>query len=172
MENKKNTEKKSNKKVIIIIVAAVIVLAAATVLILALNGVFSPKSEPSNGVVGVISDNWDPGIEQTDGEAKKGTQIPGYSTAEMTAGDTSLKLSIGNPKDNKVGMYATLKLGDGTVLYKSELLKPGQGLTEVPLDKTLEKGEYDAIVEYQCVVLDENNTPLNSAESGFKLIVK
>ena len=166
-------EKKSKKKALIIIVAAVLLIAAATAAILYACGVFTPKQhEKGEGVVGVISDDWDPGIEETSGEPKKGTQIPGYSRAEMNAGDTSLKISIGNPKENKVGMFATLKLDDGTELYKSELLKPGQGLAEVPLNKTLEKGTYDAMVVYQCVALDEKNTPLNAAESGFKLIVK
>ena len=89
----------------------------------------------------------------------------------MNAGDTSLKISIGNPKENEVGFFASLELEDGTVLYESELLKPGQGLTEIPLSKTLEKGTYNAKVVYHCVSLDEAHTPLNSAESGFVLIV-
>ena len=170
MKEKPATDKKSKKKVIII-VAAVVVLAAAAVLTLWFCGVFTPKTEPANGVVGQITDDWDPGVEQPT-SAKSGTQIPGYSNAEMNAGDTSLKMSIGNPKENKVGFFASIVLDDGTVLYESELLKPGQGLTEVPLSKTLEKGTYDAKVVYQCVALDEKNTPLNSAESGFTLIVK
>lgn len=163
------TENKSKKKAIIIIVA-VVLLAAAAVAALYFCGVFTPKVEPSNGVVGKITDDWDPGVEEPTG-AKSGTQIPGYSSAEMKAGDTSLKLSIGNPKDNQVGFFASLVLEDGTVLYESPLLEPGQGLTEVPLSQTLEKGTYNAKVVYRCVVLDEENTPLNSAESGFTLIV-
>ena len=134
---------------------------------------FTPKKPPveNDGVVGVITDDWDPGIEKPTQAQKPGTQIPGYSYAEMNAGDTTLKLSIGNPKENEVGMFATLKLKDGTVLYESPLLNPGQGLTDVPLLQTLEKGSYDAIVVYQCVTLDEKHTPLNAAESGFTLVV-
>lgn len=90
----------------------------------------------------------------------------------MNAGNTSLVLSIGNPKVNKCGFYATLKLEDGTMLYESELIKPGYGMTEVPLNKPLEKGNYTAMVVYKCVTLDKEHTPLNSAESEFKLIVK
>jgi len=168
-EAKSNTENKSKKKAIIIIVA-VVLIAAATVAALYFCGVFTPKTEPANGVVGRITDDWDPGVEEPTG-AKSGTQIPGYSSAEMKAGDTSLKLSVGNPKDNKVGFFASLVLEDGTVLYESELLKPGQGLTEIPLSKTLENGTYNAKVVYRCVALDEDHTPLNSAESGFTLIV-
>ena len=170
MKEKSATDKKSKKKGIII-VAAVVILIAAAVLTLWLCGVFTPKSEPANGVVGRISDGWDPGIEEP-ASSKSGTQIPGYSSAEMNAGDTSLTLSIGNPKDNKVGFYASLVLEDGTVLYESPLLEPGQGLTEIPLTETLEKGTYTAKVVYRCVALDEEHTPLNSAESGFTLIVK
>lgn len=83
-----------------------------------------------------------------------------------------LFLSVGNPKANNCGFYATLKLEDGTELYKSELLKPGYGLTEIPLSQTLKSGEYTAILYYRCVTLDEEQAPLNSAESEFKLIVK
>ena len=163
-----------NKKSLIIIFAALLLVAAATIGILIFSGAFSApeKQNKGEGVVGIISDDWDPGVEETNGQPKKGTQIPGYSIAEMNAGDKTLKLSIGNPKDNKVGMFATLKLEDDTVLYESPLLKPGQGMTEVPLNESLEKGEYNAKVVYQCVMLDEKNTPLNAAESGFKLIVK
>lgn len=167
-------KKKSKKKIIIIISAAVLVIAAA-VMIMAICGVFDPPKpkEEAKGVVGVITDDWDPNVEpDPSSDQKSGTRIPGYSSAEMNSGDTSLKLSIGNPKENKVGMFAELQLEDGTVLYQSPLLSPGQGLTDVPLNKTLDKGTYNAKVVYRCVLLDEKNTPLNAAESGFKLIVK
>ena len=167
MENKKG-----NKKIVIIaiIIAAVILIGTAGVLIF--SGVFSPKIDNEHkGVVGVISDDWDTGLKEESSETKPGTRIPGYSTAEMKEGDTTLTLSIGNPKANSVGFFATLKLQNGDVLYESELLEPGQGLTEIPLTHTLSKGTYDAAVVYKCVLLDEENTPLNAAESGFELIV-
>ncbi|MGN0476318.1 MAG: hypothetical protein ACI4HM_03170 [Ruminococcus sp.] len=168
-----NTSKSKKKPLLIIIVTLLIVGA------LAVGGYFVyekffPKEQPtaSMGVVGKISDGWDTGIEDETKPKKTGIQIPGYSSAVMKSGDKTLTLSIGNPKANKCGFYATLKLEDGTVLYKSQLIKPGYGLTEVPLNKTLEKGNYTAMVVYECVTLDKEHTPLNSAESEFKLIVK
>ena len=154
----------------ILILAAVCVLAAAGVMVY--QKYFSRQSTDSNGVVGKVSDGWNTGLEKEPAPHKKGIQIPGYGSAEMKAGDKSLQLSIGNPEANECGFYATVKLEDGTVLYQSELLEPGYGLTEVPLSRTLEAGEYTAMVFYQCVTLDEEHTPLNSAESEFKLIVK
>lgn len=163
---------KSKKKLLIIIIVILIIAALVVGGVVVYNNFFAEQPSVSDGVVGKISSDWDTGMEDETSPKSKGTQIPGYSTAEMKAGDTSLHISIGNPKSNECGFYATLKLEDGTVLYKSELLEPGYGLTEVPLSKTLEKGEYSAIVYYECVTLDEEHTPLNSAESEFTLIVK
>ena len=167
------TKEKSKKKLLVIIAVILVIAALAVSGVVVYNSFFQKQpTTPSKGVVGVISDGWDTGLEEETAQPSSGIQIPGYGTAVMTAGDKSLHLSIGNPKDNNCGFYATLKLEDGTVLYESELLKPGYGLTEVPLNQTLEAGEYTAIVVYKCVTLDEEQTPLNSAESGFKLIVK
>ena len=52
------------------------------------------------------------------------------------------------------------------------MLEPGSGITDIPLSKNLEKGEYKAMVLYECVTLDDDHKPLNSAESQFTLIVK
>lgn len=163
---------KSKKKLFIILIIILIIAALAVGGVVVYNNFFAEKPSASDGVVGKISSDWDTGSKDETAPKSEGTQIPGYSTAEMNANDTSLHISIGNPKTNKCGFYATLKLEDGTVLYKSELLKPGYGLTEVPISETPEKGEYTAMVLYECVTLDEKHTPLNSAESEFKLIVK
>ncbi len=174
-------ENKNNKaKILIIVITAVILSAAAAAMgVLTMTGFFDKTdqtdSDKPEGVVGIIRDGWDPGIEVSDNdssEQKKGTQIPGYSDVEMKEGDTTLNLSVGNPKENHVGLIATLKLEDGTVLFTSGLMKPGQGIDELPLSQTLEKGVYDAMVFYQCVSLNDANTRLNAAESRFKIIVK
>lgn len=167
------SKSKKNIGVVMIIILLILALVVAGAIIyINLNSQEEPVN--SEGVVGRISDGWDTGLEEEeqDSSVSGGTQIPGYGTAEMNYGDDSLYLSIGNPKANQCGFYATLKLEDGTVLYKSELLEPGYGLTEVPISVKLEKGEYTAMVEYQCVVLNEEHTPLNTAESEFTLIVK
>lgn len=166
------SKEKSKKKLVILIIIVLIVMALVVSGVVVYNNFFAEPPTASDGVVGKISNGWDAGLEDETSPQSAGIQIPGYGTAKMKSGDTSLHLSIGNPKANKCGFYATLKLEDGTILYKSELLKPGYGLTEIPLSQTLEKGEYTAIVLYECVNLDEEQTPLNSAESEFVLIVE
>ena len=170
MENKNEN---SNKKGLITAIVIIILIAVLSIGgIMAYQHFSAEKEKDSKGVVGKISDGWDTGIEEESQQPKQGIQIPGYGIAVMEEGDTSLVLSVGNPKANNCGFYATLKLEDGTELYKSELLKPGYGLTEIPLSQTLKSGEYTAILYYRCVTLDEEQAPLNSAESEFKLIVK
>ena len=170
MENKNEN---SNKKGLITAIVIIILTAVLSIGgIMAYQHFSAEKEKDSKGVVGKISDGWDTGIEEESQQPKQGIQIPGYGIAVMEEGDTSLVLSVGNPKANNCGFYATLKLEDGTELYKSELLKPGYGLTEIPLSQTLKSGEYTAILYYRCVTLDEEQAPLNSAESEFKLIVK
>lgn len=165
----KNTNKKS------VVISALFIFILFVIAVVMFRVMKPEEAKNANGVAGKIVDNWDTGIpEQTDEPEEStsgGIQIPGYSKAEMEEGDTQLHLSIGNPKENNCGFYVTVRLENGTVLYKSELLKPGYGLTEIPLEQTLNKGTYDAEVFYECVTLDEDASPLNSAISKFQLIV-
>ena len=165
----KNTKKKS------VVISALFIFILFVIAVVMFRVMKPEDAKNANGVAGKIVDNWDTGIpEQTDEPEEStsgGIQIPGYSKAEMEEGDTQLHLSIGNPKENNCGFYVTVRLEDGTVLYKSELLKPGYGLTEIPLEQTLNKGTYDAEVFYECVTLDEDASPLNSEISKFQLIV-
>ncbi len=167
--------KKTKKKTLIITIILVVIVLALAVstffIIKSMNNSNNEEQTDSEGVVGRISSGWDTGISKPNDSSQSGVQIPGYSMAEMNEGDTQLHLSIGNPKENTCGFYATLELEDGTVLYKSELLEPGCGLTEVPLTQTLKKGKYDAVVRYDCVTLGEKHNPLNSARSKFTLVV-
>ena len=165
----KNTNKKS------VVISALFIFILFVIAVVMFQVMKPEDAKNANGVAGKIVDNWDTGIpEQTDEPEEStsgGIQIPGYSKAEMEEGDTQLHLSIGNPKENNCGFYVTVRLENGTVLYKSELLKPGYGLTEIPLEQTLNKGTYDAEVFYECVTLDEDASPLNSAISKFQLVV-
>lgn len=167
-----NIKEKPKKKLFIALIVILIIAVLGVGGVIVYNCFFAEDPTPPKGVVGTVTDGWNTGLEDESTTQGLGIQIPGYDTAVMNEGDTSLVLSIGNPKSNNCGFYATLKLEDGTELYKSELLEPGYGLTEVPLSQTLKAGEYTAIVYYQCVTLDEEHSPLNSAESEFTLIVK
>lgn len=163
MKNKKN-------RILLLVIAALAVVVVILLVILLMPHAPEKGSE-GTGVAGVISDGWDTGIS-SGGTESKGIQIPGYRDARMKEGDKTLRLSIGNPKDNEAAFYATVELEDGTVLYRSELLEPGFGMKEIPVSEDLKKGEYSAYVIYQIVSLDEAHTPMNTARSAFTLYVE
>lgn len=85
--------------------------------------------------------------------------------------DKQFMESIGNPADNDCIFVIVLKLEDGTKLFESQELKPGEGLENITLDQELEAGEYQAVIEYKCYSL-EDKSPLNGGSAEFKLYVK
>lgn len=167
-----STKTKSNKRYMIVLLLIALSIIVGYMVYLMFSSQ-KPEEEKAQGVVGKIVDGWDDGISEDPNKSseQKGTKIPVYSAAYMKEGDTSLVLRVGNPPENSVGLIATVRLEDGTVLYTSPVLKPGQGLEEIPLEKTLSKDEYKAEVYYKCVLLNEEHTPLNAAVSAFTLIV-
>ena len=115
---------------------------------------------------------WDDGIDTEEPrEITENILVPGYSGAEMKAGDTTLSLRIGNPEENTCYLQATLQLEDGTVLYESGLLEPGTGFEQIELNQTLEAGTYEALVHYQGYSIDEERSELNASDSAFTLTV-
>lgn len=113
---------------------------------------------------------WDDGIDSDEPEEER-ILVPGYSGATMAAGETTLRLRIGNPGENKCYLTATLMLADGTLLYESGLLEPGTGFEQVELNQTLEAGTYEAMVHYQGYSMDEARSELNGSDSAFTLTV-
>lgn len=162
-----------NRKTLILIIV-IIALAAAIAVLLVILLTKKPATEQpdsSKGISGVIEEGWGDEIEPVEAE-ESDVRIPGYVSARMKEGDTTLHLSIGNPKENDVGLIARVELEDGTLLYESELLKPDFGIEDIPLLTSPKKGTYKAFVIYQIVSLDDDQTPMNSARSGFTLTVE
>ncbi len=124
-----------------------------------------------NAYVDTNAVDWDDGIEDDTSDTAESMVIPGYNGAQMTAGDTVLELSIGNPAENTCYLQATLELEDGTVLYESGLLEPGTGYEEIELEQTLEAGTYEAVVHYQGYTMEDEPTALNSCDSALTLTV-
>lgn len=168
--------KESSKKRIywtLIGILALLLLAGAAWMIYSCLAGQNKKPAGSNASVDADASAWDDGIdsgEQT-GEITDNILVPGYSGAEMKAGDMTLNLRIGNPEENTCYLQATLQLEDGTVLFESGLLEPGTGFEQIELTQTLEAGTYEAWVHYQGYSMDEEQELLNGSDSAFTLTV-
>ena len=99
--------------------------------------------------------------------------IPGYEMLELKAGTKKQALRLPNPPQNCCYFKIALLLEDGTLLWESNLIKPGSTSKPIVLSKALAKGTYpNAILRYSCYRMDDVCSPLNGAETKLTLWVK
>lgn len=109
----------------------------------------------------------------TEIEKPESIAIPGYEGLELQADTKKQTLSLPNPAQNACYFQISLYLEDGTLLWQSELIEPGETSDPIRLSMPLEKGTYpNAVLRYSCFTLDSSMTPLNGAEMKLTLRVK
>ena len=102
-----------------------------------------------------------------------GIAIPGYSTIYLDEGSTEAEVTLTNPESNNVYFEISFYLPDtDETIYTSKLIKPGQSIYEIDLDKALAAGEYDLTVKYATYAMNDDYTPMNGAEVNCKLVVE
>ena len=118
-------------------------------------------------------------LSDTKGEGKtdvvkndSSISIPGYEGLTLSANTKKQKVSLPNPAENTCYFVITLSLEDGTVLWKSDYIEPGETSKPIKLTTKLSAGNYPALMKYECFKLDESKTPLNGAEIKLTLRVK
>lgn len=97
--------------------------------------------------------------------------IPGMESMTFPAGSRTVSTRLYNPEDNPCYFEIAIVLEDGTELYRSDMVSPGQELYEIELSQALAAGEYSAVLQYSTYSLDEAHTPMNGADVPFTLYV-
>ena len=98
--------------------------------------------------------------------------VTAYETIQLKADTLEQSVRFENPLQNNCWLVITLSLEDGTVLWKSEELIPGQVVRSITLNQPLAAGEYEnAVLSYQHWTYDEEKLPLNGAETLVTLTV-
>ena len=99
--------------------------------------------------------------------------IPGYEGITLKADSLKQTVALKNPEQNSCYFVITLFLEDGTILWKSDYIKPGETSSPIVLTQSLEKGNYtNAVLQYSCFKMDSEKTQLNGAETKLTLRVK
>ncbi|MBQ8025524.1 MAG: hypothetical protein IJ259_03780 [Oscillospiraceae bacterium] len=92
--------------------------------------------------------------------------ITAYESLALKADTPEQSVRFDNPIENNCWLVITLSLEDGTVLWKSEELQPGQVVRSITLNQSLAAGEYEnAVLRYQHWTYDAEKEPLNGAET-------
>ena len=101
------------------------------------------------------------------------THLPAYGELTFKAGTKEQDNVLQNPGENTCLIRISLILQDGTVIYQSELVKPGYYTQPITLVAPMERGIYrDATMKYECFTDDEAQTPLNGATTKLDITVQ
>lgn len=116
-----------------------------------------------------------PVIGQT---SQPGVAIPGWGTMTIRADVTTIdNVDFYNPTENSGLYYLTFELKIPSsdrkgyeTLYQSDLIPPGLHIQTITLNRSLEKGTYDAVIHVQPYRMKDNSTT-NNADMKTTLIV-
>lgn len=99
--------------------------------------------------------------------------IPGYEGITLEADSVQQSLCLSNPPQNTCYFVIALYLEDGTMLWKSDYIKPGEESEPIVLNQKLQEGTYHgAFLQYSCYAMDNEQTQLNGAKTKVTLRVK
>jgi len=96
--------------------------------------------------------------------------VPGFE--KLTAEQGTIHSSgISNPAKNECYIIVSMIMPDGSEIYHSGILAPGQELDSITFPYPLDSGVYEGVItRYSCYALDTMQ-PLNGADVTFTLEV-
>ena len=154
----------SGQKILIICLALLLIAAIGVIVWLVSKSGSGPGNNPEPEGVAQTSTS-DPGGLVVP-ERPEMIDITAYESLELKADTLEQSVRFDNPLQNNCWLVITLSLEDGTVLWKSQELQPGQVVRSITLNQSLAAGEYEnAVLRYQHWTYDAEKEPLNGAET-------
>lgn len=110
------------------------------------------------------------GMENTDPET---IALPGVSRIEMEAGTARVDFPLVNPEGNTCYMKYTIRDAQtDEVLYRSGMIEPGKAVLSFDLNRPLEAGTYNILLQVETSDLNDYTVQLNGAEIPAELEAK
>lgn len=98
--------------------------------------------------------------------------VPGYDYISMKAGEKTIPARLYNPEGNYCLIKAAIILPDGTEIFRSDMIDPGDSLDKIELSQSVPAGKYErTILRYSCYTPGDQRQ-LNGADVLFTLEVK
>lgn len=164
VESEKTEENSAKKSFTLnVILSFLLLVAVAVIVVLVWNR--RPSESPDETT---ISEQSEPVEKLTDS-----INIPGYVLLTFNEGELTQNFAVPNPEENTCFFKISLVLSDGTVLWTSDMVAPGENSGNIVLSKTMEKGDYpDAILKFECFTDEAGTQALNGAETNLTIRVK
>jgi hypothetical protein len=96
--------------------------------------------------------------------------VPGFERLTVR-GQTLFADNISNPARNDCYFIVVISLADGTEIFRSGILAPGQSVGTAELAHTLTPGIYENVIARYSAYARENLQPLNGADVKFLMEV-
>lgn len=177
-ESKRNPERKLNIKADILIGLSIVII----LLLLLCKGCQASEGKTSGPTIPTAHVTTDviqgdiPELTDTELDALMQSQtddsmftVQAVSTGSIQAGSTQLQLTVANPQNNTHACRFDLLI-DGENLYTSPTLQPQTYIQSMDLNRTLDPGEYTAIVRYS--ILSDSGDVTGVTEVEVKVICK
>lgn len=162
-KGKYQAESQKNQKPVIVLLTVAVVLLAA-ILALTVNRPQKQQAKLPNGEE----------IQQSGPVEKKpdSIAIPGYERISLKADCKEQEIGFPNPAQNTCYFQISLILEDGTTLWQSELVKPGEISKSITLNEPLAAGVYpNSLLKFDCYTMDGNMRSLNGAATKMTIHV-
>ncbi len=99
--------------------------------------------------------------------------VPGYEVLTLKANSLQQEIALSNPPQNTCIFIISLYLEDGTLLWQSDEIKPGEQSSPIRLIQPLKAGTYaNARLVYSCYTDDAQRRQLNGADMKLNLRVQ
>lgn len=158
-------------RIVMICIGVIVLLGGLLVYVLTKK---EPPGQDTGNVSATVIDpdakDWDI-PEHSSGGVTEGIEIPGYGDLVFVPGQKTQQLEVGNPSSNNCYFIISIVVDDDREIYRSGLIKPRSGLTEIELSHMLEPGDYQAKMRYECYTFDEEKKPLNNTVVDFSIHV-
>ena len=171
LENNEEGKGKGNKKRIAIIAVVVAVVVAAFLLL-------SPHEPEASSIKDAATTTQ----EQLDEEAMKSRlwisvantiyADSATDTCYATDKDGNKITVLDNREENSRDISYTVTLEDGTEIYQSEIIKPGEGIESPKLSQHLDPGTYSIIATAQGYDAESHNAAGGTVAAQSTLVVK
>ena len=162
-KGKYQAESQKNQKPVIVLLTVAVVLLAA-ILVLTVN---RPQKQQAKLPNGEEIQQSGPGEKKPDSIA-----IPGYEGINLKADSKEQEIGFPNPAQNTCYFQISLILEDGTTLWQSELVKPGEISESITLNEPLAAGVYpNSLLKFDCYTMDGSMRSLNGAATKMTIHV-
>ena len=160
------------KKILIIVLILLLIAAIGVIIWLALRNGKNPAADntPQNATSQSASSE-NGGLVVPERPEK--LDVVAFEALELKADTLEQSVRFDNPLENNCRLVITLSLEDGTLLWESEELIPGEAVRNITLNQPLAAGKYEnAVLSYKHWTYDEEKLPLNGAETLVTLNVQ